>query len=71
MTPDLEILLRKCSTLPTLSSVAMEVLQRCQDEDLDFNQIAGVIGRDPALTIKILKMANSPMLSVKCAPPSA
>jgi len=47
--------------LPTLSAVAIEVLQRCQEDDLDFNEIARVIGRDPALSIKIVKMANSPM----------
>ena len=52
MSPELELRLRKCSTLPTLSAVAIEVLQRCQDENLDFHQIAEVIGHDPALSIK-------------------
>jgi diguanylate cyclase (GGDEF)-like protein len=61
----LELRLRKCSTLPTLSAVAIEVLQRCRDEDLDFNEIARIIGRDPALSIKVLKMANSPLFGLR------
>ena len=65
MTPELELRLRKCSTLPTLSAVAIEVLQRCQDDNLDFNEVARVIGRDPALSIKILKMANSPAFGLR------
>ncbi len=63
--PELEINLKKCSSLPTLSAVAIEVLEHCQNENLDFNEVARVIGRDPALTIKILKMANSPMFGLR------
>ena len=61
LTPELEMRLKKCATLPTISAVAMEVLERCQDERLDFNEMGRIIERDPALAVNVLKMANSPL----------
>ena len=65
MNPDLELKLKRCSSLPTLSAVAIEVLQLCQAAELNLNEAARVIGRDPALAIRILKMANSPMFNLR------
>jgi HD-like signal output (HDOD) protein len=63
--PDLEHKLKKCTSLPTLSSVAFEVLQHSQAEDINLTEVARVIGRDPALVIRIIKMANSPMFGLR------
>jgi diguanylate cyclase (GGDEF)-like protein len=63
--PGLELNLRKCLSLPSVSAVAIEVLQRCQADDLNFNEMAQLIGRDPALAVKILKMANSPSFNLR------
>jgi diguanylate cyclase (GGDEF)-like protein len=57
--------LERCSTLPTLPSVAMKVLQLCQEEELSFNKISETIGKDPALVVKVLKMVNSPIYGMR------
>jgi diguanylate cyclase (GGDEF)-like protein len=54
--------LEKCGSLATLPALAMRVLSLCQQEELDLPQIAKAIGSDPALSIKVLKMANSPLI---------
>jgi len=48
-----------CPSLPTLPSVAIEVLRLARDPDVDMHQMAEVIGRDSALAGKILKTVNS------------
>jgi two-component system cell cycle response regulator len=48
-----------CSSLPSLSSVAVRVLELTQDEDVKLKEIAAVVEKDQALTTKILRTANS------------
>jgi len=57
--------LERCSSLPTLPSVAIRVLELCQQDDLDLNQIARVICNDPALAAKLIKTANSPLFALR------
>lgn len=45
--------------LPSLPSVALEVIDLVQRPDVNIKQIAGTIQNDPALTGKILKTVNS------------
>jgi diguanylate cyclase (GGDEF)-like protein len=45
--------------------LALKVLELCQKEDLDLNEIASVIGKDPALAANLLHMANSPVSGLK------
>ncbi|MEX2216816.1 MAG: GGDEF domain-containing protein [Phycisphaeraceae bacterium] len=45
--------------LPSLPSVALEVIELVQRRDTDLRQIATTISHDPALTGKILKTVNS------------
>lgn len=47
--------------LPTLAPVAMEVLRLADDDRASLEDIADVIGRDPALAAQLLRVANSPM----------
>ncbi|PID26864.1 MAG: hypothetical protein CR982_08035 [Candidatus Cloacimonadota bacterium] len=45
--------------LPTLPSVATEVMKLTQDPDTSLNDLVEVILNDPSITTKILKIANS------------
>lgn len=48
--------------LPTLPEVALRVREVAEDPDASINQLSGVIGNDAALTARIIKVANSPLL---------
>jgi len=50
----LELVLQQVDKLPTLSSVAMRVLELSESEDADMADIAQVIESDPSLTVRIL-----------------
>ena len=45
--------------LPSLPTIAMEVIELVKHEDADIKQIAATIQNDPALSSKILKTVNS------------
>ena len=45
--------------LPSLPSIALEVIDLVQQSDVDINEIANTIQNDPALSGKILKTVNS------------
>jgi two-component system, cell cycle response regulator len=62
--PDLLIKICDADNLPSLPAVALRVLQMTQEEDVSVNKLADVIGQDPALTAKILKLVNSPLFGV-------
>jgi two-component system, cell cycle response regulator len=48
-----------CKQLPTIPAVALEVLRLSRDEDVNLRDIADVIGRDVALSGRLLKVVNS------------
>ena len=62
-------LLRKrvetCTTLPSLPAVAYELLDLCQDESVSLRRIGEVVGSDPALSAKMLRVANSAFYSLR------
>lgn len=45
--------------LPTLPEVALKVRQRSADPDISLPQMAELIGQDPALAARMIKVANS------------
>src|SRR5882724_11966846 len=51
--------IRACPNLPSLPSIAMQVLDLAQRPDIDIAEIARVISKDPALSGKILRTVNS------------
>ncbi len=51
--------IRQCPNLPSLPSIAMQVLDLAQKADVDIAEIARIISRDPALSSKILRTVNS------------
>jgi len=50
--------------LPVMSEVAHSLIQTLDDEDVSANQISQIISRDPALTAKLLRLANSARFGV-------
>jgi diguanylate cyclase (GGDEF)-like protein len=61
----LEKQLKLCRTLPSIPAVVLEVLNLCQDESVTVPQVSKVLERDPALSAKVLKVANSPWYGVR------
>lgn len=51
--------------LPSPAGVVMRVLELGQDPEVSLAEVAKVIGLDPALTTKLLRMANSPLYARK------
>lgn len=49
-------------TLPTLPEVALQVREATHDPDIDVARLARVIQNDTALSARIIKVANSPLL---------
>ncbi|WXL24539.1 HDOD domain-containing protein [Ectopseudomonas mendocina] len=48
--------------LPTLPEVALRVREAAEDPDISVPQLCKVIGNDAALTARIIKVVNSPLL---------
>jgi HD-like signal output (HDOD) protein len=61
MRADLEERLRFCRNLPTLPGVALRMIELGNDPQAAVGEIAKTIALDPALAIKLLKAANSPL----------
>jgi HD-like signal output (HDOD) protein/GGDEF domain-containing protein len=57
--PWLTALLPKAENLPSLPGAALEVLALCRAEDTTLDDLAAAISRDPALTARLLRFANS------------
>jgi two-component system, cell cycle response regulator len=51
--------IRNCPNLPSLPSIAVQVLDLAQRADIDIAEIARIISKDPALSSKILRTVNS------------
>jgi putative nucleotidyltransferase with HDIG domain len=51
--------LTRADELPTLPEVAFQVMEKLQDSESSASDIVQVIERDPAMTTKLLKVANS------------
>jgi len=50
---------RQCPNLPTLPTIATQILALSQRADADFSEIARIISKDAALSGKILRTVNS------------
>jgi len=49
----------RCPRLPSLPTIALEVIELCRQQDINIKHIATTISNDPALSSKILKTVNS------------
>jgi HD-like signal output (HDOD) protein len=45
--------------LPTMPDVARDLVSTMQDDDIPFEKVRSAISRDPALTAKLIRLANS------------
>jgi HD-like signal output (HDOD) protein len=47
------------SSLPSLPEVYLEILDVLRSEDASIREVGGIIGKDPAITAKVLQLVNS------------
>ena len=59
MNPHITQRLQLCTTLPSLPAVALRVIALANAPDTHMGELCDVVARDPALTGKLLKVANS------------
>ncbi|MBI5408048.1 MAG: HDOD domain-containing protein [Nitrospirae bacterium] len=55
----LDTLLKGIATLPSLPAVALKIIQEAKKSKSSIRELADIISYDPALTAKILRIANS------------
>lgn len=53
--------LQYCPSLPTLSSVAVRIVDLGRDPEANIATVASVLSQDPALASRILRVSNSPL----------
>lgn len=61
----IENLIEKEVTLPSPPAIAVQILQTVQNDNADLKKLVEIISADPALTVKMLKIANSSFYSLK------
>jgi diguanylate cyclase (GGDEF)-like protein len=61
MTPELEKHIRTFVNFPTPPGVAAHIIELAQDPEIEMGKVAKAVSMDPALTTKILRIANSPL----------
>jgi diguanylate cyclase (GGDEF)-like protein len=61
MNPELEAQLRLSVNFPSPPGVAVRIIELAQDPQIEMASVAKLISLDAALTIKILRIANSPL----------
>ncbi|MEX0830696.1 MAG: GGDEF domain-containing protein [Nitrospirales bacterium] len=61
MNPDLQAKLNACPNLPSPPIIAVQIIELANDPDSDFKKIIQLLSCDPALSSKILRIANSPL----------
>ncbi len=57
--------LKHCSNLPSPPGIAARIIELAETPTTDMSSVADVVSLDPALTAKILRMANSPLYARK------
>lgn len=60
----IKAMVSKMDSLPSLPSLYMEIMQEIQSKDSSIKKIGDIIGRDLAMTAKILQLVNSSYFSL-------
>ena len=55
--------LKLAVNFPSPPAVAQQIINLCQDPDIDVVKVATAMSKDPGLTAKVLRIANSPLYS--------
>lgn len=58
--------LKNCSTLPSLPTVALQIIKASNEPDVSVSDVANLVKMDPAIASKILKVTNSPLYGLRC-----
>lgn len=58
---NLLLMLRNCTNLPSPPAVATKIIELSTSNTAGLSEIADIVGLDPALSAKLLRMANSPL----------
>ena len=59
--PEIERFLSSCARLPSLPSVVIKIIDASKDPDISLGDVADILRVDPALSAKLLRIANSPL----------
>ncbi len=54
--------IKKTARLPSPPGMALQILQLCQSQDVSIGQLADTLAADPALSLRLLKYANSALV---------
>ncbi len=65
MSTDFQTVVRSIGDLPPMPAVATKVLQMLQSPETNFSQLGEAISSDPAVSARLLKVANSSFFSLK------
>lgn len=65
MRTELEATLLHCRSLPSPPGVALQIIALAQDPNATLGAAAEVIGMDPALSARLLRVANSPLYATR------
>lgn len=57
--PEIQARLDSCTTLPSPPKVALQIIELAKDPNLEIEDVVKVLSIDPALSAKILRLANS------------
>ncbi|NNM62618.1 MAG: GGDEF domain-containing protein [Steroidobacteraceae bacterium] len=63
MLEKLKTLLKSAVNFPSPPAIAQQIIALAGDPDIDLLRVAATIAKDPGLTAKILRVANSPLYS--------
>jgi diguanylate cyclase (GGDEF)-like protein len=61
MTPELEEKLLSCPSLPSPTTLALQIITLANEPEIDLHRFIRILNCDPALASKILRIANSPL----------
>lgn len=53
--------LESCTSLPSPPKVALQIIQMVKDPNIELDDVVRMLALDPALSVKILRLANSPL----------
>ena len=59
MKPDTDELVQKIEQIPTIPIISQKITEMIGNENISFKELVGLIEKDQALAVKILKVANS------------
>lgn len=65
MRSDLQNRLKKCQTLPSPPGIVVALLKLADDPEVTAQQLATLIENDPALTMRVLCIVNSPIFGLR------